>query len=153
MPLKPKRRRRPDMSAEVILKNPSLRRHLLAGMPFFHTDSGMFATVDDLRDAWELTRDVLLPKFIEEHPGRRPFAWWLLDHGHERPILHENLAPYMTEEHLRRADRKEQKFGFLHTRTIPEFQEAERDYLERLGLLEFGELERIEAIEGEVDAT
>ena len=31
---------------------------------------------DAMRECWEQWRDVLLPWYIEIHPGERPFAWW-----------------------------------------------------------------------------
>lgn len=30
-------------------------------------------------EAWLHLRDELLPRFITEHPGRRPWAWWAFD--------------------------------------------------------------------------
>ena len=34
---------------------------------------------DALRPEWEKLRDVLLPQFVREHPGTRPWAWWAFD--------------------------------------------------------------------------
>ncbi len=43
---------------------------------------------DLMRSAWVALRGQLLPKFIAEHPGCRPAAWWLFD------------APYPTRQLL-----------------------------------------------------
>ena len=44
----------------------------------FHT--GLAAVhVDAVREAWQALRDELLPQYIREHPGQRPFAWWAFD--------------------------------------------------------------------------
>jgi hypothetical protein len=34
---------------------------------------------EKMRVAWEANRDTLLPDFIEQNPGRRPFIWWKFD--------------------------------------------------------------------------
>lgn len=95
-----------------------------------------FTTEDDMRVAWELHRDRLLPEFIHKHPGRRPFAWWLFDHGEERPIVVD--WPEWTDGAVVERMRRE-TFGFLHTEILGRggetFQEQERAYLSRVGLL------------------
>jgi hypothetical protein len=40
---------------------------------------GDFTDYDALRAGWEILRGELLPKWIAEHPGTRPYAWWLFD--------------------------------------------------------------------------
>lgn len=55
-------------------------------------------TVVDLRQCWDRYRDMILPKFIEENPFDRPWAWFQFESG----------GYY----HLSRAD-KRTKRGFL----------------------------------------
>lgn len=38
-----------------------------------------FADERALIPAWEAARGELLPRFIQDNPGRRPFAWWEFD--------------------------------------------------------------------------
>ena len=35
--------------------------------------------LDGLQQAWKRRRDELLPAFIAENPGTRPWAWWAFD--------------------------------------------------------------------------
>jgi len=32
-----------------------------------------------MRKGWKVLRGELLPKWIAEHPGTRPYAWWVFD--------------------------------------------------------------------------
>jgi len=84
-----------------------------------------------LREAWEVTRDVILPEWTAERPGTRPFAWWKFDHKQERPIVNE--WPGFVRDGFTR-------HGFLDTdlhsgRGERPMQEPECDYLDRNGLL------------------
>src|SRR5580704_6790224 len=36
--------------------------------------------------AWRVHGREILEDFIERHPGRRPFAWWV-EHGKERTVV------------------------------------------------------------------
>lgn len=38
-----------------------------------------FANDQEHRECWEQHRDVVLPEYIVEFPGRRPDAWWRFD--------------------------------------------------------------------------
>ena len=40
---------------------------------------------DALRDAWDVRRDDLLARWRRDHPGERPWAWWVFDADEERP--------------------------------------------------------------------
>jgi len=102
--------------------------HLLEGWTFF---GGGFAEIDDLREAWEMHCDSLLGPFIESHPGRRPFAWWV-ESGREREIIapgvEADLINHLREEHL----------GYLHTsvrcgRNLDPLQEPEPVALAKAG--------------------
>ncbi len=45
--------------------------------PEFGENGGCLAA--NLREPWEAVKAELLPAWIREHPGTRPFAWWELD--------------------------------------------------------------------------
>ena len=142
------RRRNLAPDREAILSDPNLMQDLRRGRAFRPDRS--FETVDDMREAWELVRDDVLPAFIRKYPGRRPFAWWIFDHGKERPLSRKFMKEIgITEEMLRfdKPKNREARFGFVHTRmfnpaTGLHLQEPEEEYLDRHGLLEPGELER-----------
>lgn len=93
--------------------------------------------------AWEDLRDYLLPTFIAEHPGTRPWAWWAFDAPEPReqvlsceetgwrPITDRvsrgvpaEFAPIPSSEH---------PYGMFPP--VPEpMYESEFDYLMRLNL-------------------
>ena len=76
---------------------------------------------------WEL-RDELLPTWIEQHPGTRPYAWWRF----EAPDSRRQVSP--GAESIGPAD----WFGCPSSfRAMPhdEMFETEGEYLDRLGLL------------------
>src|SRR5262245_17338425 len=101
--------------------------------------AGFGSDRESFEDAWEIHRDTILEEFIAEHPGRRPFAWWLLDHAQERPVV-GTWATEREVEALRHDPRRFCKFGFLDTSILgPDedgelvpLQEPEEDYLARL---------------------
>lgn len=135
MPTNRRRRlqaRRPDV-AELTKWQ---RRHLESGHPLFR-DAG-FRDLETFTAAWELHREEILRDFIAKYPGHRPFAWWVLDHRQERPIVNPGpLAAACIAEERRRT------FGFLHTSilipapgpTFIPFQEPETAYLARKNVL------------------
>lgn len=110
-------RRTPAYTPEMILSDADLRHHVETGRPYF----AGFATVEEFADGWEAVRDVVLEDFVSRHPGRRPFAWWLLDHGTERPLLVDPLyGEPVTREHA--LSYSGVTFGFAHTHTVPPMQ-------------------------------
>jgi hypothetical protein len=111
-------------------------RHLLAGHPLLAWKA--FKTIEDFAAAWTFHRDELLPAFIDQHPGQRPFAWWLLDHGLQRPVVAAWATPEIAEAHRRILPAA--AFGFLHNDC---FQQSERDYLAESGLLTAAELDAL----------
>lgn len=134
-------RRRQRTTERLADLHHDLRRDLETGHPFF----GGFKTREDFDATWQAVGDELVAEWIEKHPGRRPFGWWL-EHGIERPIVQTGPDPAVW--------RRNARFGFLHTRLYggPEmtsWQEGETVYLDRHGLLEDGELER--ALSGDYD--
>ena len=43
-------------------------------------DGRAFDSLEEARACWNAHRRELLPKFIDQNPGRRPLAWWEFDH-------------------------------------------------------------------------
>jgi hypothetical protein len=101
---------------------------------------------DDARAAWDDLRDDLLPEWIAEHPGRRPFGWWAFDAIEPRQLL-PNTPDLAIDARL--------WFGlplFFAPHSCPDaidrpeaMYETEPDYLERLDLWEPCEREAWEA--------
>ncbi len=56
---------------------------------------------DALRPEWEKRRDVLLPQFIKEHPGERPWAWWAFDAPGRRELAHGDGRPHPFDDKQR----------------------------------------------------
>ncbi len=52
----------------------------------------------DLRQEWNRLRDTLLPAFVREHPGERPWAWWEFDSPGRRERLRGGLHPFDNKE-------------------------------------------------------
>jgi hypothetical protein len=128
--------RRPDLSE----LSADQRQELETGRPFF---GGFKRDRAALEEAWDLHGEAILAEFIAKHPATRPFAWWLLEHGQERPIVHPEPGPQEQLDALR-----VRTWNFLHTSILwgpldqwGPLQEPEPDYLKRLGLLEPGEYE------------
>jgi hypothetical protein len=94
--------------------------------------------------AWKYHGVEILAEYIAAHPGRRPWPWWVWDHGQERPIVN----PMGAEQELQ-AREQYTIFGVLvcgiehgHGAAPGEMHpwlEPEEEYLERMGLLTDGE--------------
>jgi len=97
--------------------------------------------VEEIISAWQGVQDELLPQWIAEQPGTRPWAWWLTtaperrrcvageehpDNGYSKP--HPAEVPYW-----RLFFGKPSCTRVVNGR-LPEY-ETEADYLNRLGLL------------------
>jgi hypothetical protein len=123
-----RRRRRPERRPDLVELSIDQKHHLLDGWYFFDP-----LTREDFELAWEMHGEALLAEYVKQHAGRRPFAWWLIDHGEERPIVNPK---WTREAALKFQTGHEAKFGFLHTHTWPAIQEDETAYLHRFGLLE-----------------
>ena len=85
-----------------------------------------------MKAAWWELRDELLPTWIEQHPGTRPYAWWRF----EVPEPRRQVSP--GPESIGPAD----WFGCPSSfRGMPQdgMFETEGEYLDRLGLLTPGE--------------
>jgi len=69
----PKRRARFQYGEEHAL-------FLLCGHNYFNDRPfGDVVDMELVRHCWAEHRDELLPKFVADHPGRRPWAWWQFD--------------------------------------------------------------------------
>ena len=84
------------------------------------------------KDAWCELRNTLLPQFIRDNPGRRPWGWHMFDAPSPR------RAPEWYFVDLRE--------GFLH-RDDPDMLEPEAEYLERIGVLAVEEQDQLAATE------
>jgi hypothetical protein len=51
------------------------RIRLESGHDFSFLDDTVPLTDDELREAWEALRDDMLPAFISDNAGARPYAW------------------------------------------------------------------------------
>src|SRR5262245_2610738 len=133
----------PRLKRREVIRRESLEQltreqqlHLLVGWTYFEAG---FADAETFRQAWDLHRDALMEEFRCEYRDEsraRPFGWWFVDYGEERPIINPHFAADEIES-LRRDDRRGEHFGYLHTSIFggPDFgplQENEWDYLERL---------------------
>lgn len=139
----PLKRRGPGRRADVAELSIDQRYHLETGMWFF---GGFGTDLATFTEAWELHGETITADWIRDHPGTRPFAWWLLEHKQERPMIRtmpaEHLAAHRAED-----DRRGCMFGFLHTSMLMMdpvkgwgyLQEPEPDYLRRHGLLTIDE--------------
>lgn len=45
--------------------------------------------------AWAALRGDILPAWVREHPGTRPWAWWLVEAGQEPPESPEAQRAYL----------------------------------------------------------
>lgn len=91
-----------------------------------------------LRPLWERHRDEILPAWVGQHPGRRPWAWWVCDAPGPRHVL--DHGPVSTCVVRRRAWGAEPIQPDIKV-TI----EAQAAFLLRAGLLFRGEAERLTA--------
>jgi hypothetical protein len=119
------------------------KQQLLTGRPFAWDLFGQLPTRDDFEQAWLIHGEKLTAAFVQENPGMRPFGWWLIDHGIERPVVGQQ---WFTDEY--REKLRAQGYGYLHTHAYggPNFepyQEEEQDYLFRHGLLTVAEMEQL----------
>jgi hypothetical protein len=104
--------------------------------------------LDAANEAWQALRDELLPEFIAEHPGQRPWAWWAFDAPERRRRL-DGVHPFDIEGEFyeKCPDRlngpwppecpMETWFGLPSPHRFGTFgeYESERQYLTRLNLL------------------
>src|SRR5262249_14989647 len=123
------RERRPDISELGV----DQRQELETGIPFA---TGCRGDLLAFRSAWAIHGEQVTEEYVRESPGRRHFAWWLLTHGRERPIV----ADWADRAWVEAWGREENAIAYLHTsifggRGFEPFQEPEESYLDRCGLL------------------
>jgi hypothetical protein len=127
-------RRAPQRRPAPAELDADLRAELIFGVPLLGPGC---ADRDALAEAWALHGDTVLRDFVQRHPGQRPFGWWLLDHGKERPI-----NPDVPDAVAARLREQNTYYGYLHSSvlgkwagTVTWFQEPEAEYLRRHRLL------------------
>ena len=78
-----------------------------------------------LREAWDDSREWYLARWVQEHPGTRPWAWWRFDATEPRRRYDGAMIP--------------PKEGRLFGGTVESFRDAlyekQRHYLDRIGEL------------------
>jgi hypothetical protein len=108
---------------------------LLTGFDFFGDAFGKGKpNLEDMRDAWDSLRDELLPKFIAENPGERPFAWWKFDAPEPRRQLIHRYSDESKAKVLEHSGAEDLRLLLAAYDNKPE-PEPELDYLKRNGLL------------------
>ncbi len=134
MPRVPRPRKKP--SAETLASLTEFQRmDLTLGYGFFDE----YETLEEMTAVWELVEDEIMDQWCAERPGERPYAWWLLTHKLERPIIGA-----MGDEYVARR-RREARFGYLNTHVWGQggyLQQPQTEYLIEHDLLLPGELER-----------
>ena len=128
---------------------PAHIRHLLSGNDFFGAG---FPDNRSMQEGWESLRAEILPEWIRDNPGTRPYSWWLYDSPEPRRRIDGRLHPFDDPERPDRieiiagqpgtipgyAERMAETYYGLPACKFPEDfgdYETEYDYLRRLGLL------------------
>ena len=136
-------------------------RHLQTGCGFFVTfgrRDEFAVTQEDVADAWAELRDDLLPPWIADHPGTRPWAWWAFTAPERRRRTDGRPHPFDNperDEHIRRtspnpafaeatlAEARELSFGCPRLWHVPDdfaaTYETQPVYLLRLHLVDEAE--------------
>jgi hypothetical protein len=102
---------------------------------------------DEIRARWAEHGAGLLADWIREHPGTRPFAWWILEATEPRRVL-EGAAHVLPAGPAWWEPDWRGHFGVPAVEQSGRFVvvvESEPAYLERLGLLARGERRRLAA--------
>ncbi len=104
----------------------AVRQALLHGTAFRADEDGLPLSVPshkELRAAWEKDRNTLLPQFIAENPGSRPWGWWQFS------------APEPIPPRFRWQLHIERKNGVRFRDRWKISREQQCDFLEKRGLL------------------
>ena len=92
----------------------------------------------ELQRLWNLHRKRVLAAYILEHPGRRPWAWWMWDAPQDQRRRIGGLGTGLSErpdgEHPLSFGRPN-AYDDDYSNEDPPRYESERDYLARHGLL------------------
>ncbi len=120
--------------------------------PWQHEDN-----CDELQAAWSQQRSELLRAWIARHPGSRPNGWWAFDATERRPLLEDVAEPIAAHGEIgkgrnrgdnvtsngRGTSRRYLLGRLKRDRWHSDGQyESERDYLQRLQLVDEDELSR-----------
>jgi len=139
MPSRRRRRRRTRADQDG-----GLRMYLLTGRfpgdDFRHYVEGAPDVQRDAEAAWQVVGAALTADWVAEHPGSRPFAWWLFqapELRRERPGRVAALCKQFGWQSVP-ADFRGPRYGMANPR-FPELYETETEYLARLNLLLPGE--------------
>ncbi|MFA9477109.1 hypothetical protein ACERK3_02260 [Phycisphaerales bacterium AB-hyl4] len=127
---------------------------------------GEFPCDTERRRAWEVLRDDLLPEWIADHPGTRPWAWWRYDAPERRQRVDGPPHPFDNPERIEHiehiaskpkaaGDYKQAMYRLYYGRpaslcVLDDFHavyETEVEYLSRLDLLTADEVVAIAAME------
>ncbi|NQU23106.1 MAG: hypothetical protein HQ567_17650 [Candidatus Nealsonbacteria bacterium] len=99
-------------------------KHLLTGHDFF--GEGFRGDRAAMRQAWEALGSDLLGDWINEHPGTRPYAFWVFDAPERRRRIDGKAHPFDNPERQ------------AHVERIAETPEARPDYRETMYQLSYG---------------
>lgn len=108
------------------------------GRTLFHPSTPAHA-YDAMREAWEDLRDELLPAWIAENPGTRPWAWWKFDAPEPRRRIQRVLTPDEQQRVRKHSGDAALEQYSRYLKGSP-LNEPERDFLERNGLLTAAEI-------------
>jgi len=128
-----------------------MRHYFVTGERDQQLEGGLLPTFTGERlRLWRQHRAALLAEFVDEHPGRRPWAWWAFD----APRL--GLRRIVGGGSCRAGNAVGCAWGLPLVLDAdpghPPLVESEAAYLKRLRLLLPGELRRIKASEFEAEA-
>ena len=149
----------------------AVRIALISGSYFGFMDNHRFGHGKGLAHkhvvaAWEELRDELLPTFIAERPGQRPWAWGAVESPEPRRRIDGRPHPFDDPQREAQLEQDRQhldyalhaleyslSFGLPNLWVLPsdgcDAYEREQDYLHRLGLLTYAESQALEALEVE----
>jgi hypothetical protein len=105
--------------------------------------------ISSAEEAWEELRDELLPRFVLEHPGTRPWAWWRFDAPEPTRQLFggydaflKSIPPLLIDEILDWGTGWYVSVG-INEMADPPVVETQAGFLERHGLLTEPELDAL----------
>ena len=146
-------------------KLPGLCKALADGNYFSFLDGNILGYEPSkyiFQEAWVQLRDVILSSWVAEHPGSRPWGWWMFDRPELRRRIDGQVHPFDDPGYCAKAKRirAEHPHGGLDLMAtsygIPRYHttehvdrdglyETEAAYLDRLGLLADDERNAVEA--------
>lgn len=61
-----------------------MEQHLLTGHCLMSLIDPDYFTDDEVKEAWQELKGALLPDFVRQNPGHRPWAWWHIEMAGKR---------------------------------------------------------------------